>query len=345
MAAPERTTEAERQALLDLAAAALLDGERRYTAIEVCGLADCDRATADGLWRAMGFPDMPDDEVAFTDRDVAALLAALTLQADDVLDEHTVRAQTRVMSQALATIAASHLEIIDPDERDVDRLGGFVTEVLPALDDLLVYLYHRHLLAAVENAVVLDRDDPEQILPTMAVGFADLVGFTKMANQVKERELSDLIEVFTEAAADVVAEQAGRVVKMIGDEVMFASSDPVAATETALRLVAEVGDHHGLPPLRAGVAAGPVLLHQGDVFGRPVNLAHRLVDVARSGNVLVDAAVAAAVVDHPALESQRVHSIRRLRGFDRLRVFVVRHRDDDGDRVDRDRDDPLGDTP
>ena len=137
MAAPERTTEAERQALLDLAAAALLDGERRYTAVEVCALADCDRGTADGLWRAMGFPDMADDDVAFTDRDVAALLAALTLQADGVLDEHTVRAQTRVMSQALATIAAAHLEITEPDERDVERLGGFVTEILPALDDLL----------------------------------------------------------------------------------------------------------------------------------------------------------------------------------------------------------------
>jgi len=324
MGAPAETSEAERQALLDLAALALLDGERRYIALEVCALAGCDHDTADGLWRAMGFPDMPDDEIAFTDRDVAALRAALALQAEGVLDEHTVRAQTRVMSQALATIAAAHLEITEPAQRDVDRFGGFVTDVLPALDDLLVYLYRRHLLAAVENAVLLDREDPEHLLPTMAVGFADLVGFTKMANHLEERELSELIEVFTQAAADVVAEEAGRVVKMIGDEVMFASADPVVAARTALRLVAEVGDHHGLPPLRAGVAAGPVVLRQGDVFGRPVNLAHRLVDVARSGNVLVDEAVAGALAGHEALDVQRIHSIRRLRGFDRLRVFVVR---------------------
>jgi len=324
MGAPAETSEAERQALLDLAAITLLDGERRYNALEVCALADCDHDTADGLWRAMGFPDMPDDEIAFTDRDVAALKAALALQAEGVLDEHTVRAQTRVMSQALATIAAAHLEITEPAQRDVERFGGFVTDVLPALDDLLVYLYRRHLLAAVENAVLLDREDPEHLLPTMAVGFADLVGFTKMANHVEERELSELIEVFTQAAADVVAEEAGRVVKMIGDEIMFASPDPVVAARTALRLVAEVGEHHDLPPLRAGVAVGPVVLRQGDVFGRPVNLAHRLVDVARSGNVLVDEAVAGALAGDQALEIQRVHSIRRLRGFDRLRVFVLR---------------------
>jgi len=329
MAAPDRTTEVERQALLDLAASALLDGERRYTAIDVCALAECDHATADSLWRAMGFPDMPDDEIAFTDRDVAALRTALALQADGVLDEQAVRAQTRVMSQALATIAAAHLEITEPEERDVDRLGGFVSDVLPALDDLLVYLYHRHLLAAVENAVMLDREDADALLPVLSVGFADLVGFTKMANHLEERDLSGLIDVFTQAAADVVAEEAGRVVKMIGDEVMFTSPDPGTATRTALRLVAEVGDHHGLPPLRAGVAAGPVVLRQGDVYGRPVNLAHRLVDVARPGNVLVDETVATDLAARTSLETQRIHSIRRLRGFDRLRVFVVRPPDDE----------------
>ena len=66
MAEGTNTSDAERQALLDLAARALLDGDRRYTADEVCARTGCDRATADLLWRAMGFPDVPDGEVAFT---------------------------------------------------------------------------------------------------------------------------------------------------------------------------------------------------------------------------------------------------------------------------------------
>ena len=320
----EGTEAADRQALLDLAATALLDGERRYTALDVCRLADVDHDTADRLWRAMGFPDVPDDEVAFTDRDVEALRAAIALQRSGVIDEQGVRAQTRVMSQALATIAAAHLEISDPEERQADRLADFVGEVLPALDGLLVYLYRRHLLAEVERSLLLDREDDDEVsAPTLAVGFADLVGFTKLANQIEEAELSGLIDRFNEAAADVVAQEAGRVVKLIGDEVMFTSPDPGAAARTALRLVSEVGERDGLPALRAGVASGPVILRHGDVFGAPANLAHRLVEVARPGNVLVDETVAGSLTDLDG-EVQRVHGIRRLRGFDKLRVFVLR---------------------
>ena len=85
-----------------------------------------------------------------------------------------------------------------------------------------------------------------------------------------------------------------------------------------------MGGQDGLPELRAGVAAGPVVLRHGDVFGPPANLAHRLVDVARPGSVLVDEAVSAAVEAVPDLETVRIAGIRRLRGFDKVRVFALR---------------------
>jgi adenylate cyclase len=318
--------EEERQALLDLANVALLGGAPTYTALDIRELAGIDKERADSLWRAMGFPDVPDEEVAFTDRDLEAVRSALGLLETKVVDDDVVRAQTRVMSQALATIASAHLEIAEPEERDVDRIQDFVNEVLPALDDLLVYLYRRHLLAAVERTLVHDRADDEAALPTLAVGFADLVGFTRVANHLEEGELARLVEQFSEAAADVVAEGAGRLVKMIGDEVMFTVADEVTAAEIALRLVEEVGDHDGLPALRAGVAAGPVVLRHGDVYGGPANLAHRLVDVARPGSVVVDERVAEAVDGRDDLEAVRISGIRRLRGFDKVRVFAIRHR-------------------
>jgi adenylate cyclase len=232
------------------------------------------------------------------------------------------------MSQALATIAAAHLEITDPQERDAERLGAFVAEVLPSLDDLLVYLYRRHLLAEVERTLLLDRDEVDPTSPTLAVGFADLVGFTRVANHLDEDELARLIERFTQAAADVVAESGGRVVKMLGDEVMYTCVDLAGAAVTALRLVDEVGEHDGLPELRAGVAAGPAILRHGDVFGSTANLAHRLVDVARPGTVLVDEEVQAAVEARGELETARIHGIRRLRGFDKVRVWSVRRREE-----------------
>ena len=319
------TEEEERQALLDLANVALLGGPPTYTPVDICRLAGIERERADALWRAMGFPDVPDDEVAFTERDLTAVCSALGLLETNVVDDDVVRAQTRVMSQALATIAAAHLEIAEPEERDIDRIQDFVNEVLPALDDLLVYLYRRHLLAAVERTLVHDRTEDEAPLPSLAVGFADLVGFTRVANHLEERELTRLVEHFSEAAADVVAEGAGRVVKMIGDEVMFTVGDELTAAEIALRLVEEVGEHDGLPALRAGVAAGPVVLRHGDVYGAPANLAHRLVDVARPGTVVVDERVAASIEGREDLEAVRIHGIRRLRGFDRIRAFSLRH--------------------
>jgi class 3 adenylate cyclase len=72
------------------------------------------------------------------------------------------------------------------------------------------------------------------------------------------------------------------------------------------------------------VAYGPVIPRHGDVFGGPVNLAHRLVDEARPDSVLVDDALHERLEGAPGLDLQRVGSIRRLRGFDKVRVWRVR---------------------
>lgn len=308
--------------LVELASQALLGGPRHLTPQEACDHAGVPRATADALWRAMGFPDAPDGETAFTEADVEALRVADRLARDGMVDEEAVRHQTRVMSQALATIAAAQIEITEERDRKPERLGAYALEVLPALDDVLRYLYHRHLLAAVERALLLD--DTERPRDALSVGFADLVGFTRTANQVDESELAGLVERFAASAADVVAEGGGRVVKMLGDEVMFSTTEPADAVGIALRLVAEVGDHDGVAPLRAGVACGPVLLRHGDLFGRTVNLAHRLVEAARPGTLVVDEQVAAALEGDERYEARRILSIRRLQGFERLRVWAVR---------------------
>jgi adenylate cyclase len=315
--------QAEADRLLEMAAAALLDGPRRYTPTEMYQQAGVDEETARAIWRAMGFPHVPDDERAFTDRDLEALVASQHIQAGGLLGPDDLLRQARVLSQAMATVAAANLEIAGRRDRSPERFARFAAEVLPVIDDLVVYLYHRQLLAALERVLVLDLDEPDHPLPTLAVGFADLVGFTRTANQVEEDELARLIEGFVGSAADVVAEGGGRVVKMLGDEVMFAAEE-VAATRIALRLVEEVGDHDGVPALRAGVACGPVVLRHGDVFGTPVNLAHRLVELARPGSVLVDEALHAALGSADDIETQRVTSIRRVRGLGHARAYVAR---------------------
>jgi adenylate cyclase len=126
------------------------------------------------------------------------------------------------------------------------------------------------------------------------VGFVDLVGSTALAQRLSTRELGTLLGEFEGLAADTVTAAGGRVVKLIGDEVLYTASDEAAGCTIALGLARTLGDHPGLPAARAGVAAGEVLLRDGDVFGPVVNLAARAAKIAAAGEVVVPAAVAQA---------------------------------------------------
>ena len=109
----------------------------------------------------------------------------------------------------------------------------------------------------------------------LVVGFADLVGFTALAQQVSDEELAEVVDQFERLAYDVVVAGGGRVVKMIGDEVMFLVEDPVAAAEIALGLADASRDAAELSDVRVGLALGPVLEREGDAYGATVNLASR----------------------------------------------------------------------
>jgi adenylate cyclase len=125
-------------------------------------------------------------------------------------------------------------------------------------------------------------------MPT-AVVFADIVGYTSQSKSLTETELVDLVEVFEDETTRAVVAVGGRVIKTIGDEVLFVVDDVHAATEVALVLT-ERGedDDDEFPRVRAGISYGPVTRRLGDVFGPTVNIASRLTTVARPGSVLVD---------------------------------------------------------
>ena len=138
------------------------------------------------------------------------------------------------------------------------------------------------------------------------MGFADLAGYTALSRQLRIDELADVLERFEALAADLLIEHRGQVIKTIGDEVLFTVPEPVAAAELALRLQEQAAAAE-LPPLRIGLAFGPVLARYGDVYGPVVNIASRLTGLARPGTVLLDQRLAEELADDPAW------SIRRLR--------------------------------
>ena len=120
----------------------------------------------------------------------------------------------------------------------------------------------------------------------LAVGFVDLVGYTPLAQQLALDELTRVIVEFEARAFDVVTSRDGRIVKLIGDEVMFTALDAVGACEIALELFETLGGDAAIKP-RGGLAVGELLTRGGDHYGPIVNLAARVADLAVPDEILV----------------------------------------------------------
>ena len=135
----------------------------------------------------------------------------------------------------------------------------------------------------------LENAEDEQVAEA-TVGFADLVSFSALTNRLDDDEIGDLVEVFEGRSHDVVSRRGGRVVKTLGDSVLFMAATPADGVEIAWDIVKVIGGDARLPDVRVGVVTGPVVLRMGDVYGPAVNLAARLVGVARRNRVITDAA-------------------------------------------------------
>jgi adenylate cyclase len=155
----------------------------------------------------------------------------------------------------------------------------------------------------------------EQSMGSLAVGFVDLVGFTSRSTTMTATELSDLVSKFEALASDTVTSHGGRLVKLIGDELMFVAVTPQEGCVIGDALLQVFGTDPALTP-RGGMAYGPVLARSGDYFGSTVNLAARLVDQAVPGEILVTANIAEATTD----ASDGNHPILVLTGRDRVSI-------------------------
>ncbi|MFI7387242.1 adenylate cyclase regulatory domain-containing protein [Streptomyces sp. NPDC049813] len=157
----------------------------------------------------------------------------------------------------------------------------------------------------------------------LAVGFTDMVGYTRMTRGLDGPELVRVLDRFETLSGDVVAEGLGRVVKTIGDEVLFVCESAAAAADIALELTARAQGEPGLPHLRTGLAHGPVLNRFGDVYGAAVNIAARLTAVARPDTVLVDTVFAGELAGTSAYDLKVLRPVS-VRGYSRLRPVLLR---------------------
>jgi adenylate cyclase len=257
-----------------------------------------------------------------------ALLDALGLRADDDGNPgvHATLSPTagenllRVIGMSIARIAEAavstfiqdveqQLQSTDVEQLDWVRAEAQIGEVAHRVAPGLGTLFIHHLVAAIGRQRVSQIGVSERSMARVAIGFVDLVGFTPLSQHLSPRELVDLVTRFEERAFDITSAHDGRVVKHIGDEVMYTALTADAAAEIALALLAEFSTD--IRP-RGGLCFGEALTLRGDYYGPVVNLAARLVDEAVPGEVLIDLATA-DVLERVAHEPA---GRRLLKGFE-----------------------------
>jgi adenylate cyclase len=328
----------------------------RMTRPEIAAEAGLDCPVTDRFWHALGFPIVEDDEVVFTDADLEALRRVRHLLGDGVAEE-TALAMTRALARTADRLSVWQTQLIaevftpheltgssptasdlshgvDPaasvkDTRTIpnravaEAAARELVRISEELEPLLVFAWRRHLAAAVTRMLADATPDEPSSAPRRVVGFADLVSFTSLVRRMSERQLATVVQRFEALASDVITAHGGRVIKTVGDEVLFVHTDAAPAAAIALDLVEAMEHEPLLPAVRVGMAYGNVVSRLGDVFGTTVNRASRLTAVTPQGRVYVDeqlATMLGAVSGFEVIPSRR----RILRGIGAVRPRELR---------------------
>ena len=312
----------------------VLGGDLVYTHDEVVARSGVPAEILDELRQAMGFPHPEPDELAFSDADIESARLAMEAYSLGVSEADLVDV-TRVLSRGLAQAAdlmreVSLRRVLEPglSERELaERLCLSAEMLLPIIRPLVSEVMMLHLRGITQDEMIVGAAERAGgVLPgfrDVTVAFADLVGFTRVGEEVPPAELGR-VAARLETMARSLAEPPVLLVKSIGDAVLLVSPEAEPLLHCSLSLI-DAADAEGeaYPQLRVGVARGPAQRHAGDWYGRPVNLASRVTGVARPGSVL-----ATSEVHDAAREAFRwsFAGERRIRGV-RGAVAVFRARE------------------
>jgi adenylate cyclase len=332
---PDEVARAEADGVLELLAL-----ERVVTAdgplldlAEVSEQSGVDGETIVAFWRALGFPEPRRGEQIFSASDAEMLSTVVEFIGEGALEHDLAMQMARVIGSAMERVATAEVEAIDsqletlraadqdPESTELAIIGA--GEALTISPKVMEMVWRRHLGGAARRRIVRAAADEGE---TVCVGFADLVGFTAQTQALPETQLAEVVGRFETLAYDLVATHGGRVVKMIGDEVMFMTYDVPSGGALAVDLATAFRHDEALSDVRVGMASGRVLERDGDVYGAVVNLASRIVSVAYPGAVIVSGDV------HDALDGDARFVFRSLRShylrdIGRVPLWVLRGAD------------------
>jgi adenylate cyclase len=281
----------------------VLPGRPTHDVADVAAITGVDAGRLRRLWRAVGFPDVPDGLAAFTDADIDAARQLLGGGLARGSDFETLLRQVRVIGSAMARIAsvvAEHYGDIVLEQRahgvDDEEIAVALADTFDPeeLEGLIVYSATVHLRAALWLRFARDAAPDLQI----AIGFADLAGYTALSAELDSEMLADFVARWEEVVYDTVAVHGARVVKTIGDEAMFVGL-PATVANIAIAL-RDAATSAGLPPVRTGLASGMVVARDGDFYGPVVNLASRLAEVVPPGDIYSSDALHGQLAEDPS---------------------------------------------
>jgi adenylate cyclase len=296
-------------------------GDGRYTLAEAARASGLKPELIERLTATMGLSVLSVESISEEDLQVLRYASEI-LAAGFPLP--ALLQMVRVYGQAMAQIADAevrlfHLYVHEPLMRDgvpglemAEEMEALTREMLPFAVPFINYLHARLLAYFVEQDVIghieadLGDGSAEEGRMRVAVGFADLAGYTRLTEEEGEVQALGAVERFVEAVEQTLPIDA-RVIKTLGDEAMIVGADPVALTEWAVGLPAILPD--GSPAPRIGIHHGAALYRDGDYYGREVNRAARVVARAAGGEVLVT---------HPV-----VHAATIASGTERLRFELI----------------------
>ena len=310
----------------------LVLGPAVYTGQELADATGMALEDAERLWVELGFPPIAPDVRCFTEADAEVLRNVAEFRGWDVVGFEDIVGMTRVLGQAMARAAgaqarltvtgAEMLEAGDAGaQSEAEALEAAVNLGLEVSERFIDYVWRRHLAAALRRAL-----DPR---PTEVAGFADIVGYTRLSASLDHDQLEALLNRFHHVAAVHVGSQGGQVVKLIGDAVLFVVPDAPSAARAALGIRDELAQDEEAPAVRLGLAMGPLVHMEGDVYGDTVNRASRIAELAHPGTILADDAVAAGVEDSTDIVARAVRP-HRLKGIGMTRCWSIRRAPTEG---------------
>jgi len=311
-----------RGVLLFLAAERAVGGEPRYTWDEVAAASGADVDFLIRLRRGQGLPVPGRGAAELTEVDLASARTAKAWLQVGLTEEqmaHVTRAIGSSLSRAAEAMRAVLMEVVvEPGSTERQLAESYATaaqEVMPLVGPTVVEMVTQHLRNMVETEVLgaleLAAGRPPGSLD-LTVAFADLVGFTRLGEEVPPEHLGLVAERLADIAADVLPPSV-RIIKTIGDAVLLTGLEPAAVVTAGLGIIDAVGQAGDLlPQVRVGIAYGAAVPRGGDVYGRAVNLASRVTAVARAGSVLATREVRDAARDAFQWSSA---GARRLKGL------------------------------